>query len=237
MKDLGAAGCQSVRFIIAQVMEKFGFDGVVRIRSINPVHVGPDHKLFCVHYVSDDRAGEIGAIAAKCGDTAIGSGADETGDDGNEVGFDERQENVATALFGFLQLRFGFAEGVASENEIGRGDRHSGDAGFFEGGSEKACAEAFAEGGEAIGEFGACDHAALRRHFVEKIAAEELEAEADAVVLLFTEMEILKNVEMQMKDALGFISGMGRLAFGESARDGEEAIRDALHRRDDDDDV
>ena len=102
MKNLGAAGCQGVRFIIAQVMEKFGFDGVVWIRSINPVDIGPDDEFFGVHHVSDDRAGKIGAIAAERGDAAVGSGADEAGDNGNEAGFEKRKENARGRVVWFL---------------------------------------------------------------------------------------------------------------------------------------
>ena len=161
MKNLGAAGCQGVRFIIAQVVEKFGFDRVMRIRSINAVDIGPDDEFFGVHHVSNDRAGKIGAVAAERGDATVGSGADEAGDNRNEAGFEKRKENAATALFGLFELRLGLAEGVASENEIGGGNRNSGDAGFFESGGEETRAESFAKGGETIGEFGGGDDATL----------------------------------------------------------------------------
>ena len=103
MKNLGAAGGQGVRLIIAQVVEKFGFGGDVGIVGINSVHIGPDDELFSVHYVGDDRAGKIGAVAAERGDAAVGSGADETGNDGNEAVFEKRKENFAATLFGFFQ--------------------------------------------------------------------------------------------------------------------------------------
>ncbi len=88
MKNLGAAGCQGVRFIIAQVVEKFSLGGGMRISGVNPIHIGPDDELFGVHEVSNDRAGKIGAIAAKRGNAAVGSRADEAGDDGDEAGFE-----------------------------------------------------------------------------------------------------------------------------------------------------
>ena len=63
------------------------------------VDIGPDDEFFGVHDVGDDSAGKIGAVAAERGDTAVGSGADETGDDGNEAVFEKRKKNfAATAL-------------------------------------------------------------------------------------------------------------------------------------------
>jgi hypothetical protein len=72
---------------------------------------------------------------------------------------------------------------------------------------------------------------------VEKIAAEKLETPEDTVVLLFTELQILKDVEVQMDEALGFIAGVRKFSFGEGTRDGEQTISDALHCGNHDDDV
>src|ERR1700675_1739106 len=112
MKDFRAAGRQGVRFIIAQVVEKFGFGGSVWVGGVNTVDVGPDDEFFGVHNVSNDRAGKIGAVAAERSDAAVRSRADEAGDDRNEAGFEKRKENGAAALFGFFQMRLGIAEGV-----------------------------------------------------------------------------------------------------------------------------
>ena len=101
--------------------------------------------------MSDDGAGKIGAVAAERRDAAVGSGTDESGDDRNKSGFEERQENSAAALFCFVQLRLSLEECVASENEIGGGNRNSGDSGFFERSGEETRAESFAERGETIG--------------------------------------------------------------------------------------
>src|SRR5271167_2144017 len=237
MKNFSPAGSQGVRLIIAQVVEKFGFDGGVGVGCINAIHIGPDDKLLGVDYVSDDGAGKIGAIAAKRGDAAVGSCTDETCNHGNEVCFEKRKKNVAAALFGFFQMRLGLAEGIACEDEIGGGNGNSWDAGFFQSGGEKARAEAFSKGGESIGKFGACDHTATGRHFMEKIAAKKLEAEADAVVLLFTKPKILEHAEVEMDDALGFIARTRKIVFGESARNGQETIGNALHRGNHDDDI
>ncbi len=149
----------------------------------------------------------------------------------------KRKKNGAAALSGFFQMRFGVAKGVASEDEIGGRNRNSGDPGVFESCSEETRAETFAKGGEAIGEFRSGSDSTVQRHFVKKIAAEKLEAAADTVVLLFTEMKILKHIEVEMDDALGFVARVGKLSVGERARDGEQTIGDPFHRGDNDDDV
>jgi hypothetical protein len=226
-----------VRFIIAQVVEKFGFDGVMWIGSINTVHIGPDDELFGIDHVGNDGAGKIGAISAERGDAAVGGGADEAGDDRDEASIEKREEDVAAAFFSLLQIRFGVAERVAGEYEIGRGNGNGGDTGFLESGGEETGAEALAKGSETIGEFRGGNDPPLERHFVEKIAAEKLEAAADAVVLLFAKLKILQRIEVEMDYAFGFIARVGQLAIGKRARDGEQAVRDALHGGDHDDDA
>jgi hypothetical protein len=42
---------------------------------------------------------------------------------------------------------------------------------------------------------------------------------------------------MKMNESLGFITRVGQLAFGESARDGQQTIGDALHGGDHNDDA
>ena len=81
MKHFCATGGERVRFIIAQVMEKFRFDRCVWVRGVNAVYVGPDDEFFGVDDVGDDSAGEIGAVTAERGDAAVGGGTDEAGDD------------------------------------------------------------------------------------------------------------------------------------------------------------
>jgi len=154
MKYFCAAGSQGVRLIIAQVVKKFSRGRNMRIGSINPIDVGPDDELFGVHHVRNDSTGKIGAVAAKRGDTAVGSCADEASDDGNEAVFEQRKEYSAAALFGFLKMRFGVAKGVASEDKIGGGDGNRSDAGLFKSSSEETGTESFAKGREAVGEFG-----------------------------------------------------------------------------------
>jgi hypothetical protein len=190
MKDFGSAGCESVGFIIAQVVEKFSFDRIVRIRGVNTVDIGPDDEFFRVHDVRDDGAGKIGTVAAERGDAAIGSGANETGDDGDEASFQKRKKNVAAAFSGFFEMRLGIAERVARKYEIGRGNRNGGDSGFFESSGKETSAETLAEGSETVGEFRGDNNEALRRDFVEEIATEKLEAAADTIVLLFAELKI-----------------------------------------------
>ncbi len=82
--------------------------------------------------MGDDGTGKIGAVAAERGDAAIGSCADEAGNDGDNAGFEERKKNVAAALFRLIQTRLGVAESVTRQHKIRRGDGDGGDAGFFE---------------------------------------------------------------------------------------------------------
>src|SRR5580704_5324385 len=102
MKHFGAAGRKSVRFIIAQVVEKFSFRGSVWVGGINTVHIGPDHELFGVDNIRNNRAGKIRAVAAERGDASVGSRADEAGDDGDQAGFEKRKKNGAAALSGLF---------------------------------------------------------------------------------------------------------------------------------------
>jgi hypothetical protein len=129
-------------------------------------------------------------------------------------------------------MRFGLAEGVASEDEIRGGNRDRGNTGFFQSGGKEAHAESFSEGSEAIGEFRGGNDTADPRHFVEKIATKKLQTATDAVVGLLNKLKILKHVEVQMNYAFGFIARLGKPSFSESSRDGEKMIGDTLHRRD-----
>jgi hypothetical protein len=237
MKNFCATGRQRVRLIIAQVVQKFRFGGGMRVGGVNTVDVGVDDELFGVDDVRDDGTGKIGAVAAEGGDAAVGSGADKAGDDGYKRGFDKREKNVAAALFGFFEVRLGVTEGVAGKDEIRGSDRDGGDAGFFERGGEETRAESFAEGSETIGEFFGGDDGTLLGNLVEKIAAEKLKAAADAVVLLFGKLEILKDTEMEMDEPFGFITRESELSFSKRMRNGEETIGDTLHGGDHDDEA
>jgi len=214
MKNLGATSGQSVCFIIAQVVEKFSFGRGMRISGVNPIDIGPDDEFFGVDNIRNDSAGKIGAVAAKRGDAAVGSRADEAGNDGDQACFEERKKNGTAALPGLLQMRLGVAECIAGEDEIGGRHRDSGDAGFFESGGEETYAEPFTEGGEAIGEFAGRRDMAIQLHFMEKIATEKLKAAANTLVLFIREQKILKHVEVEMNDAFGFIARMRQFSIG-----------------------
>src|SRR5256885_13574347 len=103
-------------------MQEARFTRLVRIGSINAIHVGPYDKFVRVHNVSDDRAGIVGAVSAERGDAAVARGADKASYDGNETAFQQRLEHVAAEEARFLHVRLGVAEGVARENKFGRGD-------------------------------------------------------------------------------------------------------------------
>ena len=153
VKNFCSAGRERVRFIVAQIVQKFCLRGLVRIRGVDAVHVGPDHEFVGIDDVSDDGAGKIRAVAAERGDAAVGSCADETGDDRNDAGLEQRRKNSAAAAACLLELRLGVAEGVAGEHEFRGSDGNRRDAGAFERGGEETRAEAFAERCETIEEF------------------------------------------------------------------------------------
>ena len=196
VKNFRAAGGEGVSFIVAEFVEKAGFGGFVGIGGVDAVDVGPDDEFVGVNDVGDDGAREIRTVAAESGDAAVGSGADEAGNDGHDAGFEERKKNIAAALPGLREMRLGFAESVAGQDEIRRSDRHGGDAGLFERGGEEPGAEAFAEGGETIEEIRAGGDAGMNGNFVKKIAAEELQFAADAKAIVFTKMQILEHIEV-----------------------------------------
>jgi hypothetical protein len=226
-----------VSLIVAEVVEKPGFGGFLRISGVDAVNIGPDDEFFGVHDMGDDGAGKIGTVAAERGDAAVGSGTDETGNDGNKAIFEKGQEDSAAARFSFVKMRLGIAESVAGEDKIGRSDGYRGDAGAFQCGGEKTSAEAFAEGREAIREFRSVFDVATLRNLVEEIAAEEMKLAPDAVVLRRGEMEILEHIAVKMDKAFGFIASVSKPAIGESARDREETVGDTLHGGNDDGDI
>jgi hypothetical protein len=232
MKDVGTAGGEGMSFIIAQVVEESGCGRIARVGSVNTVHIGPDDEFFGIEDVRDDGARVVGTVTAEGGDAAVGSGADEAGDHGNEAGVKQRVKRGTTALSGLLKVRLGFEERVAGEHKVGRSDRNGRDARFFERGGKEARAETLAEGRQAIGKLGAGRNAAERRNFVEKVAAEKLQTTADAVMLFVRETEILKHIGMKEHEPLRIVAGAGKFPIGESADDGKKAVGNALHGRD-----
>jgi hypothetical protein len=179
--------------------------------------------------VSDDGAGKIGTVAAERSDAAVGSGADEAGDDWDDAGFEKREKNFAATLRGLVEMRLRVTERVTGKDEIGRGDRNGGDAGFFERGSKEPGAEAFTERSEAIEELGTGSDAAVDGDFMKKVAGKELQFAADAKVIAVPKLEIVKNVEVKIKNELGFAARVGKFAICESASDGEKVVGDTFH--------
>lgn len=224
-------------FIVTEFVEKSRFGGFIGIRSVNAVDIGPDNEFVGIDDMGDDGAGKIRAVAAESGDAAIGSGADEASDDRHDAGFEERKENVAAALFGLCEMRLGLAKGVAGEDEIGGSDGNGRDAGLFECSGEEPGAEAFAKRGETIEEIRACGDAGVNRNFVKKIASQELQLAADAKAIVFAEVQIVKHIEMQIEDELGFAACLREFAICESARNGQKMIGNALHGGNDDGDT
>ncbi len=190
-------------------------------------------RTFGVHDVGDDGAGKIGTVAAESGDAAIGSCADEAGNHGHDAGFEERKQNMAAALLGLFEMRLGVTEGVTGQDEFRGGDGHRGDAGLFERGGEEPGAEAFAKGGQAIEEIRAGGDAGVNRNFVKQIASQELQLAADAEVIVLVELQIVKHIEVEIQEELGFAAGVREFAIGECTSNGKKMIGDALHGGDD----
>ncbi len=237
VEDLRAAGCQGVRLVVAEIVKEPGLHGFVGIRGVNAVDVGPDHEFVGVQDVRDDGTGKIGAVAAERGDAAVGSGADETGDHGNNGSGEQRDQQVAATALGLFQVRLGVAERVAGQNEFGRCDGNSGDAGALECGGKQARAEAFAERRQPVEQLWSGCYVFVRRDFVKQVAAERIEPVGDAVVRVGIEGEFAKNIMVQTEQDFGIGTRALIFAFGEKLRDGEEAIGYALHRGDDYDNV
>ena len=137
-------------------------------------------------------------------------------------------------------MRLRFAEGVAGQHKFRRGNRDTHNARAFERGSEQPRAEAFAEGGEAVHEFGrafSCrDHFWLR-HFVEKVAAEGIQVVGDAIVFVRVERQITENIEVLAQDGLRFVAGPLAFLRRDRLRDEKEPVGDAFHGGDDDNDL
>jgi len=69
----------------------------------------------------------------------------------------------------------------------------------------------------------------VRRNFVKKAAAEEVQLAAHAKGVLVAEMQMVEDVEVKIQNEFGFAAGVRELAIGESASNGKQMIGDALH--------
>jgi hypothetical protein len=237
VKNFCACGSKGVGFVVAQLVQEPGFGGFVRVGGIDTVHVSPDDEFFGVHDVSDDSSRKIGTVATEGSDAAVGRGADETGDDGDDAVLEQREKDGAAALARLFEVRLGVAEIVAGQDKVRGRDGHGGDSGFFQRGGEKARTEAFSKGGEAIEELGIGSDAALRRDFVKQISAEKLEFAANAEIVVGLELQIVQDFEVKLQQASHFAAGVSESCAGESVGDGKKMIGDALHGRDDDRDL
>jgi hypothetical protein len=233
MKNFCTGSGKSVGFVVAQLMEEAGFGGFVRIGGVDAIDVGPDDEFFGVHDVSDDGSGKIGAIAAEGGDATVGSGADKSGDYGDDAFSEEREENRAAALAGLFEMRLGVAEIVAGDDKVRGRDRNRHDAGFLQGRGEEARAEAFSKRRETIEKLGIGSDAAFGGHLVKQIAAEKLDFPADAEFVVLFQMQVLQDFEVERQESLDFAAGVSELSICKSVGDGKKMIGDALHRGDD----
>src|SRR5260370_23717220 len=131
MGNFWSAGSRGEGLIITKLVQKARFGGFVRICGVDAIDISPDDELVGVHDMSDDGPRKIRTIAAKSGNAAIARCADESGNDGDHPGFKKRKENVAAAPLGLFNMRLRIPEGVASQDELRRGDRHGRDSRFF----------------------------------------------------------------------------------------------------------
>ena len=205
MENFRAARGEGMGFVVAELVEKPRLGGFVRIRGVDTVDVGPNDELIGVHDVGDDGPGKIGAVAAERGDPAVGSCADEAGNDRNDTGFEKRKKNAAAALFAFFEMGLGVAESVAGQHETRRGDGDGGDAGLFESGGKEPGAETFAKGGQTIEKLGTSSNGVVNRNLMKKVAAQKLQLATDAEVRVLsdpdraginalTKMEVVKHI-------------------------------------------
>jgi hypothetical protein len=74
----------------------------------------------------------------------------------------------------------------------------------------------------------------VNRNFVKKIASQELQLASDTKAIVFTEAQIVKHIEVQIEDELGFAACMREFAICESASNGQKMIGNALHGGNDD---
>jgi len=60
---------------------------------------------------------------------------------------------------------------------------------------------------------------------------------AHAKALLFVELQIVKHIEVQIQDELGFVASVSEFAARERPSNGKEMVGDALHGGDNHDDM
>src|ERR1700730_9502980 len=144
---------------------------------------------------------------------------------------------MTTALLGLLELRLGFAESVASQNEIGRGDGNRGNAGVFKSGGEQARGKAFAERRKPIEELGTGGDVTLGRNLVQEIATERIKLTGNAIVVFALERQVAKNIVVKTENRLRFRTSAVIFAVRKGLRDGQKTIRHAFHGGDHDDDL
>jgi hypothetical protein len=66
---------------------------------------------------------------------------------------------------------------------------------------------------------------------VEQIAAQRAEVAGDAILFVGIEAQVIQNIEVCAQDSFRFRARALAFAFTKGSRDSEQAIRDALHRR------
>jgi hypothetical protein len=249
VEDFRATGGEGMGFVVAELVEKPGLGGFMGTRGVDAIDIGPNDELIGVYDVGNDGTGKIGAVAAERGDAAIGSCANEAGDDRDNAGFEKRKKNGAATPFRLFEMRLGVAESIAGQHEIRGGDRDGGDAGLFESGGEEPGAEAFAKGGQTIEKLGTGGDSAVNRNFMKKVAAQELQLATHTEVRVLRgrpdcigvngaanilgEMEIAKHSKVKVQKEFGFAASVREFAVGESVSDGKKMIGDALHGGDD----
>jgi len=174
--------------------------------------------------------GKIGAVAAECSDTAVGGGADEAGDHGNDRVLREAGAAHPGRAHEFREDRGARRETSSqvrtnSEEVTGTAD----DAGFFQGRGEEPSAKAFAIGGQTIQQFGMSGNGALDGDVVKQILCERKHFASHPQVIGFGKLQVAQHGKMRSDYAFGFVlGGRGACRF-KSGADREQVIGDALH--------
>jgi hypothetical protein len=121
---------------------------------------------------------------------------------------------------------------VAGQYKFRGADRNCRNSGTIKRRSEKARAEAFAVGSDAILQSGAHSSTglSLRRSVVLQVFAKVIEFAADAIVMRRVQVKVTKNFQVQAKNMFGVPTRIGAAASCEGADNGQQTIGDSLHR-------
>ena len=85
MNDLGAEVGKLHRLVVRERIDDRRIRHAPRIRAEHAIHVRPDHDLFRIEQIAEDRRGEVAAVPAERRLQAFRGARDEAGDDERRV--------------------------------------------------------------------------------------------------------------------------------------------------------